>query len=109
MLSNTKMPNSKLLVLLIMFFKSVCVHVLMVYIPELIILGAVQHGIILLAYEEWASEGRGLCCACSAFLPKVLSGCSEGHCSSVLFITWECSQVFTFSHCVCVCVCTLYL
>lgn len=72
-------------------------------VPEFIVLGAVQHGVILLAYEERASEGSGLCGACSAFLPKVLSGWTEGHCNSVLFIVWDCSQVFTFSYRVCVC------
>lgn len=46
---------------------------------ELVFLGAIQHGIILLANEKSASEGSGLCGACSTFLPKVLPGWRESH------------------------------
>lgn len=44
---------------------------------ELIFLGVVQHGIILLANEKRAPESSGLCGALSAFLSKVKSACSE--------------------------------
>lgn len=65
-LMNQNAPFSSFLKLKKVFL-SLCV-------PELVFLGTVQHGIILLAYEKWASEGSGLCSASSAFLPKVKSG-----------------------------------
>lgn len=40
---------------------------------ELVFLGAIQHGVILLANEKRASEGSGLRGARSAFLTKVSS------------------------------------
>lgn len=65
-----------------------------VYIPELIFMGAVQHGIILLENEEWASEGSGLRGACPAFLSKVLPDWWLSHCNSKLFTFKYYSQVF---------------
>lgn len=64
---------------------------------ELVVLGAVQHGIVLLAHEERASESSGLRGPRSAFLPKV-----PIHCTTVLYcITSLVRSVHFLTLCVC--------
>lgn len=55
-------------------------------VPELVVLGAVQHGVVLLAHEERASEGRRLRGARAALLPEVRAGASGKDAAAVCLV-----------------------